>query len=168
MNPTENMNNKRYHALNQSQKEAVSHRHGPALIVAGPGSGKTRVITERIANLIQEDNVRPWNILAITFTNKAAKEMQNRVNQILGDESRGLAIGTFHSMCARILRQSGEPLGIASDFVIYDTDDTESLVKSIMKELNTSDRFKPSADSQSYFNPKDNGTYPTLPFGIPR
>ena len=143
MNPTENMNNKRYHALNQSQKEAVSHRHGPALIVAGPGSGKTRVITERIANLIQEDNVRPWNILAITFTNKAAKEMQNRVNEILGDESRGLAIGTFHSMCARILRQSGEPLGIASDFVIYDTDDTESLVKSIMKELNTPDRFKP-------------------------
>ena len=143
MNPTENMNNRRYHALNQSQKEAVSHRHGPALIIAGPGSGKTRVITERIANLIQEDNVRPWNILAITFTNKAAKEMQNRVNEILGDESRGLAIGTFHSMCARILRQSGEPLGIASDFVIYDTDDTESLVKSIMKELNTPDRFKP-------------------------
>ena len=143
MNPTENMNNRRYHALNQSQKEAVSHRRGPALIIAGPGSGKTRVITERIANLIQEDNVRPWNILAITFTNKAAKEMQNRVNEILGDESRGLAIGTFHSMCARILRQSGEPLGIASDFVIYDTDDTESLVKSIMKELNTPDRFKP-------------------------
>ena len=143
MNPTENTNSTRYHTLNQAQKEAVFHRDGPALIVAGPGSGKTRVITERIANLIREDNIRPWNILAITFTNKAAKEMQNRVNEILGDESRGLAIGTFHAMCARILRQSGEPIGIASDFVIYDTDDTESLVKSIMKELNTPDRFKP-------------------------
>jgi DNA helicase-2/ATP-dependent DNA helicase PcrA len=143
VNPTENVNNARYHALNESQKEAVSHRSGPALIIAGPGSGKTRVITERIANLIQEDNVRPWNILAITFTNKAAKEMQSRVDEILGGESRGLAIGTFHAMCARILRQSGEPIGIASDFVIYDTDDTESLVKSIMKELNTPDRFKP-------------------------
>ena len=143
MNPTENTNSTRYHTLNQAQKEAVFHRDGPALIIAGPGSGKTRVITERIANLIREDNIRPWNILAITFTNKAAKEMQNRVNEILGDESRGLAIGTFHAMCARILRQSGEPIGIASDFVIYDTDDTESLVKSIMKELNTPDRFKP-------------------------
>jgi len=143
MNPTGNINSKRYHTLNESQKEAVSHRHGPALIIAGPGSGKTRVITERIANLIQEDNIRPWNILAITFTNKAAKEMQSRVDEILGAESRGLAIGTFHAMCARILRQSGEPIGIASDFVIYDTDDTESLVKSIMKELNTPDRFKP-------------------------
>ncbi|MDG1839769.1 MAG: 3'-5' exonuclease [Dehalococcoidia bacterium] len=143
MNPTENMNSTRYHTLNQAQKEAVFHRDGPALIIAGPGSGKTRVITERIANLIREDNIRPWNILAITFTNKAAKEMQNRVNEILGDESRGLAIGTFHAMCARILRQFGEPIGIASDFVIYDTDDTESLVKSIMKELNTPDRFKP-------------------------
>ena len=143
MNPTEDTNSTRYHTLNQAQKEAVFHRDGPALIIAGPGSGKTRVITERIANLIREDNIRPWNILAITFTNKAAKEMQNRVNEILGDESRGLAIGTFHAMCARILRQSGEPIGIASDFVIYDTDDTESLVKSIMKELNTPDRFKP-------------------------
>ena len=77
-NTTENINIKRYHTLNESQKEAVSHRYGPALIIAGPGSGKTRVITERIANLIQEDNIRPWNILAITFTNKAAKEMKER------------------------------------------------------------------------------------------
>ena len=129
--------------LNSEQTQAVEHSRGPVLVVSGPGSGKTRVITERIANLINSRNVPPWKILAITFTNKAAKEMKERVDILLGSPGQAVMGGTFHATCARILRQAGSAVGVPNDFVIYDTDDSESVVKSVMKELNTPEQFTP-------------------------
>ena len=129
--------------LNSEQTQAVEHSRGPVLVVSGPGSGKTRVITERIANLINSRNVPPWKILAITFTNKAAKEMKERVDVLLGSSGHAVVGGTFHATCARILRQAGSAVGVPNDFVIYDTDDSESVVKSVMKELNTPEQFTP-------------------------
>ncbi|MCH2521931.1 MAG: UvrD-helicase domain-containing protein, partial [Dehalococcoidia bacterium] len=129
--------------LNSEQTQAVEHSRGPVLVVSGPGSGKTRVITERIANLINNRSVPPWKILAITFTNKAAKEMKERVDILLGSPGQAVMGGTFHATCARILRQAGSVVGEPNDFVIYDTDDSESVVKSVMKELNTPEQFTP-------------------------
>ena len=115
-------------SLNEVQKNAVSCDDGPVLVIAGPGSGKTRVLTYRIAYLIK-NNIDPFNILALTFTNKAAYEMKNRVEQLVGSEARNLWIGTFHSVFARILRYESETLGYPSNFTIYDTDDSNSLIK---------------------------------------
>ena len=121
--------------LNQNQKEAVIHDNGPCLVIAGAGSGKTRVLTYRIAHLVSS-GVDPFSILALTFTNKAAKEMKQRIEKIVGTEARSLWMGTFHSIFARILRSEGYKLGYPPNFVIYDTQDSKSLIKSIVKELN--------------------------------
>ena len=121
--------------LNSSQKEAVLHPKGPCLIIAGAGSGKTRVLTYRIAHLIKQ-GIDPFSILALTFTNKAAKEMKNRIEGIVGTEARSLWMGTFHSIFARILRTEGYKIGYPPNFVIYDTQDSKNLIKAIVKEQN--------------------------------
>ncbi len=127
--------------LNDAQQTAVTAPIGPVLVLAGPGSGKTRVLTHRIVYLIQEMGVAPWHILAVTFTNKAAKEMNHRIAAITGDHPRGLTMGTFHSVCARILRREVENLPYYdSNFVIYDSDDQLKLVKAALKELNIDDK----------------------------
>jgi len=121
--------------LNSNQKEAVIHDNGPCLVIAGAGSGKTRVLTYRIAHLIKK-GIDPYSILALTFTNKAAKEMKDRIEKIVGTEARSLWMGTFHSIFARILRTEGYKIGYPPNFVIYDTLDSKNLIKSIVKELN--------------------------------
>ena len=125
----------KYDTLNIQQKEAVFHTEGPLLILAGAGSGKTRVITHRIAYLIEEMGVRPWNILAITFTNKAAAEMRTRVDDIAGFGSDQIWVSTFHSMCVRILRRHSDRLGFDTSFTIYDTDDQKTVMKEVCKKL---------------------------------
>jgi len=131
--------------LNDRQREAVLHKDGPIMIVAGAGSGKTKVLTTRIAHLMAS-GVDAFNILALTFTNKAAKEMKERVEHILGNnEARNLYIGTFHSVFARILRSEAHRLGYPNHFTIYDTDDAKSVVKTVINELNLDDKhYKPS------------------------
>ncbi len=124
-----------YDKLNREQKEAVTHTEGPVLILAGAGSGKTSVITHRIAYLMEDLGVNPWNILAITFTNKAAGEMRERVDRMIGYGSESIWISTFHSMCVRILRRHIDLLGYDSNFTIYDTDDQKTLMKDICKRL---------------------------------
>ena len=124
-----------YDTLNKQQWEAVRHTEGPVLILAGAGSGKTRVITHRIAYLMDECGVNPWNILAITFTNKAAGEMRERVDRMIGFGAESVWISTFHSMCVRILRRHIELLGYEPSFTIYDTDDQRSLMKEVCKYL---------------------------------
>lgn len=124
-----------YDTLNTEQAEAVRHTEGPVLILAGAGSGKTRVITHRIAYLMDECGVNPWNILAITFTNKAAGEMRERVDNLIGFGAESVWISTFHSMCVRILRRHIDLMGYDSSFTIYDTDDQKSLMKDVCKYL---------------------------------
>lgn len=124
-----------YDSLNEEQKDAVFHTEGPLLILAGAGSGKTRVLTHRIAYLIEEKGVNPWNILAITFTNKAAGEMRERVDKLVGFGSESIWVSTFHSMCVRILRRHIDLLGYDTNFTIYDTDDQKTLMKEICKLL---------------------------------
>jgi DNA helicase-2/ATP-dependent DNA helicase PcrA len=128
--------------LNPQQRKAVTAANGPVLVVAGPGSGKTRVLTQRIAYLIASEGVRPWQILAVTFTNKAAKEMDSRVKAMLNEQAtEGMMLGTFHSICARILRRESDHLPLESNFVIFDADDQERIVKTIIKELNLNDKL---------------------------
>lgn len=122
--------------LNGPQREAVVTTEGPLLVLAGAGSGKTRVLTYRIANILDQDLAAPWEILAITFTNKAAAEMRERLGQLVGGRARGMWVSTFHSMCVRILRADAERLGFTKNFTIYDTDDLKRLYKDIMAELN--------------------------------
>ncbi len=123
-------------SLNEKQKEAVLATEGPLLILAGAGSGKTRVLTHRIAYLIEEKGVNPWNIMAITFTNKAAKEMRQRVDRLIGEGGQSVWVSTFHSTCVRILRRHIEFLGYETNFTIYDTDDQKTLVRQTVKRLN--------------------------------
>ena len=125
-----------YDTLNEQQSEAVLHTDGPLLILAGAGSGKTRVLTHRIAYLIEEKGVNPWNILAITFTNKAAGEMRERVDQLVGFGSESIWVSTFHSTCVRILRRHIDLLGYDTNFTIYDADDQKTLMKDVCKLLN--------------------------------
>ncbi|OUK35851.1 hypothetical protein BU183_07395, partial [Enterococcus faecium] len=122
--------------MNPRQKEAVLHTDGPLLLMAGAGSGKTRVLTHRIAYLIEEKEVNPWNILAITFTNKAAKEMKERVNAILASGGEDVWVSTFHSMCVRILRRDVDFIGYNRNFTIIDSSEQLTLMKRILKELN--------------------------------
>lgn len=124
-----------YDTLNDRQREAVFHTEGPVLILAGAGSGKTRVLTHRIAYLIEEKGVNPWNIMAITFTNKAAGEMRERVDKIVGFGSESIWVSTFHSSCVRMLRRFIDRLGFDTNFTIYDTDDQKTLMKDICKRL---------------------------------
>lgn len=131
--------------LNEPQREAVLCTEGPLLVLAGAGSGKTRVLTHRIAHLVVDLGVAPWQIMAITFTNKAAAEMRERLGQLMGGYVRGMWVSTFHSMCVRILRSDCERLGFAQGFTIYDDSDSKSLVKRIMAELNIDPKRYPES-----------------------
>ncbi len=147
--------------LNPPQKKAVLETEGPILVFAGAGSGKTRVLTYRIAYLIQEKGVPPWNIFAVTFTNKAAEEMRERVERLLGRSARGAWISTFHSACARILRQHIELLGFRKNFVIYDEQDQERHLKNVMRELELDFRmFHPKAFQSAIDHLKNEGITP--------
>ena len=121
--------------LNDKQKEAVLQTEGPCLVIAGAGSGKTKVLTHKIAYLMEEKKVLPWNILAITFTNKAANEMKQRVENIVGNAVKDMWIGTFHSICVRILRKFIDRIGFESSFIIFDTADQRTLIKECLKSL---------------------------------
>lgn len=133
--------------LNPQQRKAVAASDGPVLVLAGPGSGKTRVLTYRVAWLVQERDVAPWRIMAVTFTNKAAREMEGRLGHLLGpSRGRGLTLGTFHATCARILRREAEAAGISRDYVIFDADDQLRVVKQAIRDLNLDDkRYRPQA-----------------------
>ena len=147
------MNNEILSQLNESQRVAVEYCDGASLVIAGAGSGKTRVLTYKIAWLLERgkepgnDPIRPWNILALTFTNKAAQEMKERIGRLVGeDDARYLQMGTFHSVFARILRAEAEHIGFNSNFTIYDQSDARSLVKAIIKEMQLDDKvYKPSS-----------------------
>ncbi|MEX1192010.1 MAG: UvrD-helicase domain-containing protein [Brumimicrobium sp.] len=143
--------------LNDSQRVAVEHIDGPMMVIAGAGSGKTRVLTYRIAHLMQ-NGVDSFSILALTFTNKAAKEMKERIGQIVGDsEARNIAMGTFHSVFARILRYNSDKLGYPSNFTIYDTQDSRSLLRTIIKEFGLDDKvYKPNAVQGRISSAKNN------------
>ena len=123
-------------SLNEPQREGVLNTEGPTMIIAGAGSGKTRVLTVRIAHMIKEKGVDPFNILALTFTNKAASEMRQRIESVVGNEARNIWMGTFHSVFARILRAEAGVLGYPSNFTIYDTDDQVNAIKKVMSMLN--------------------------------
>ena len=122
--------------LNSAQKEAVETIEGPVLILAGPGSGKTRVITQRVAYLINTCGISPYRIMAVTFTNKAAREMIDRLQILVSSSINNLTMGTFHAICAKILRQDGKAIGIEPGFVIYDEDDQSDLLKRALQDLN--------------------------------
>src|SRR5918995_2184548 len=130
-------------ALNPEQREAVLHINGPLLILAGAGSGKTRVITYRIAYLIGGGHARADEVLAVTFTNKAAQEMRERVESLIGADAGSVWLSTFHSLCARLLRREAPKIGLSRDFVIYDSSDQVAVVKQAEKELGIDDKFVP-------------------------
>ena len=141
--------------LNGSQREAVLYNDGPSLVIAGAGSGKTRVLTYKIAHLM-EQGYDPWNILALTFTNKAAREMKERIAKQVGERARYLWMGTFHSIFSRILRVEAETIGFTSNFTIYDTSDSKSLIKSIIKEMQLDDKtYKPGNVQSRISNAKN-------------
>ena len=127
--------------LNDKQRDAVLSVEGPCLVIAGAGSGKTKVLTHKIAYLMDNVGVKPWNILAITFTNKAANEMKERVEKLVGDVAKDMWIGTFHSICVRILRRYIDRIGFTSSFAIFDTSDQRTLVKQCIKQLNLDDKL---------------------------
>ena len=128
-------------SLNDKQKEAVLATEGPCLVIAGAGSGKTKVLTHKIAYLMAEKYIKPWNILAITFTNKAANEMKERVQKLVGDAANDMWIGTFHSICVRMLRKFIDRIGFDTSFIIFDTSDQKTVVKECLKELKIDDKL---------------------------
>ena len=133
-------------SLNSRQREAVVHEGGPLVVFAGAGSGKTRVITFRVAQLIATHDVAPWRILAVTFTNKAAGEMRERLLSLLGEQGAAVQVGTFHATCARLLRRFGESSGLSKDFTIYDDQDQQALVKRVLRDLGLDEkRYQPKA-----------------------
>ena len=134
--------------LNPQQSEAVTHAGGPLLVVAGAGSGKTRVLTRRIAYLMSRRNVAPYQILAITFTNKAAGEMKERVADLVGPIAKSMWVSTFHSSCVRMLRQEVERLGYSSTFSIYDSADSQKLISRVMETLNLDSKRYPARQFQ--------------------
>ena len=148
--------------LNDSQREAVTYCDGASLVIAGAGSGKTRVLTYKIAYLLQEKGLRPWSILALTFTNKAAREMKERIGRLVGQENaRFLQMGTFHSVFARILRAEAEKIGFNSNFTIYDQTDARSLVKSICKEMLLDEKeYKPNSVAEQISMAKNHLIFP--------
>src|SRR3989304_5151420 len=148
--------------LNPPQREAVEHAGGPLLILAGAGSGKTRALAYRIAYLIRERRVRPQQILAVTFTNKAAREMLERVERLLGGPiARGIWIGTFHHICSRILRRHGDRVGIPKNFVIYDTEDQRALLREVLADAGLEERrFPPEVVLALIGRAKDEGLGP--------
>jgi len=147
--------------LNPQQKEAVLNTEGPLLVLAGAGSGKTRVITHRISYLIQEKGVAPWNILSLTFTNKAAREMRDRIEALIGARVLDIWCGTFHSCCVRILRREIERIGFSRDFVIYDTGDQETLIKDCLERLGYNEKNFPPKQVLAYIGrAKDELLYP--------
>ena len=127
--------------LNNKQREAVESVNGPCLVIAGAGSGKTKVLTHKIAYLMQEKNIKPWNILAITFTNKAANEMKQRIENLVGEQANDIWMGTFHSICVKILRRYIDRIGFDSSFIIFDTQDQRTLIKECLKELKIDDKL---------------------------
>ena len=142
--------------LNPQQRSAVLYRGSALLIVAGAGSGKTRVLTHRIAHLLATGELYPSQILAITFTNKAANEMRERVEELLGGVSEGMWIRTFHSACLQILRREAERLGHSSSFTVYDTGDTRALLKRLLREAGADDAdVKPQAAASVISNAKN-------------
>jgi DNA helicase-2/ATP-dependent DNA helicase PcrA len=149
--------------LNEPQRRAVTTTQGPVLILAGPGSGKTRVITHRIAYLVQHEDILPWHILAVTFTNKAAKEMRERLEKLVGiSEAKEMTIGTFHAICARVLRMEVDylaPQGLNKSFVILDTDDQLALIKRAIKELNLDDKQYRVSTIHGYISRAKNEMY---------
>ena len=138
--------------LNDKQKEAALHIEGPLLILAGAGSGKTRVITNRTAYMIQEMGIMPWNILAITFTNKAAGEMRERINDIAGSGAEAIWVATFHSTCARILRRYIDRIGFDTNYTIYDTDDQKAVIKEIVKRFNINTKMYSERSFMSFIS----------------
>ena len=138
------MNNDILSQLNDSQRVAVEYCDGASLVIAGAGSGKTRVLTYKIAWLL-EQGMKPWQILALTFTNKAAREMKDRIGRLVGDEqARYLQMGTFHSVFARILRAEADKIGFNANFTVYDASDSKSLIKAIIKEMDLDEKvYKP-------------------------
>lgn len=149
--------------LNESQRKAVEQISGPMMVIAGAGSGKTRVLTYRIAHLMR-NGIDPFNILALTFTNKAAKEMKQRIASIVGDsEAKNIAMGTFHSVFARILRYNAEKIGFPSNFTIYDTQDSRSLLRTIIKEMGLDDKiYKPNSVQGRISSAKNNLISPNV------
>ena len=142
--------------LNPQQQQAVMASTGPVLVLAGPGSGKTRVLTQRVAYLIGYMGVKPYQIMAVTFTNKAAREMENRVSNALGQTTRGLTLGTFHAICAKLLRREAEHLPFQSNYVIFDADDQLSIVKRVLKDLNVNDKlYRPTGVHAAISNAKN-------------
>lgn len=127
--------------LNKKQKEAVMYTEGPCLVIAGAGSGKTKVLTHKIAYLLEEKGLKPWDILAITFTNKAASEMKERIETLVGEQAKDMWVGTFHSICVRILRRFIDRIGFDTSFIIFDTSDQKTLVKNCLKELAIDDKL---------------------------
>lgn len=142
--------------LNKEQYEAVTTVEGPLLILAGAGSGKTRVLTYRIAHMIKDLNIYPSKILAITFTNKAAGEMKDRIRKLVGDEVDSMWVSTFHSSCVRILRREIDKLGYNRNFAIYDSYDQKVLIKQCMKELNMDDSITDKEIINRISRQKDN------------
>ncbi|MGH2543197.1 MAG: ATP-dependent helicase [Ardenticatenaceae bacterium] len=146
--------------LNPQQREAVTTVEGPLLVLAGPGSGKTRVLTHRIAYMIQR-GIDPWNILAVTFTNKAAREMRQRLDGLIGEQGKQVTMGTFHAICARILRRHIQHLGYESSFLVYDTDDQREIVKQVIAEMNLNDKtYRPNAIHGAISRAKNDGQTP--------
>src|SRR5881394_2888834 len=127
--------------LNPEQRDAALHTKGPLLILAGAGSGKTRVITSRAAHLAADGHAQPQEVLAVTFTNKAAEEMRARVESLLGSDVTGMWVSTFHALCARLLRREAPAIGLSRDFVIYDSSDQLTVVKQALKALHIDDSF---------------------------
>ncbi|HLY28399.1 MAG TPA: UvrD-helicase domain-containing protein, partial [Aggregatilineales bacterium] len=151
--------------LNDAQREAVTAPPGATLVIAGPGSGKTAVLTRRVAYLVREMSVPPWRIMTVTFTNKAANEMKERIEKMLGTDVRGLTTGTFHAICARILRREAKYVGLQKDYVIYDTDDQISVMKRAVEEANLDPRqYNPRGQLSKVSNAKNElitpGMYP--------
>ena len=133
------------HNLNKKQTEAVIHKDGPTLVIAGPGTGKTKVITHRIAYLIREHGIKPYNILAITFTNKAAEEMRERVNKEIGEpHGSDIKVSTFHAFCVKVLRKHAQQIGLSENFAIFDQEIQDEILEEVVRNLNLNSRIYPS------------------------
>ena len=158
---TQFYNHQAFKDLNDSQKEAVKNLDGPLLVLSGAGTGKTRVLTARLANLLYSNKTKPWNILAVTFTNKAAKEMRIRLESLIGPSANSVWLGTFHSIAARILRENSEVVGLNSNYTIITPDDQIRLLKQIMidQDIDTK-KFTPKAMSNLISSWKDKGLRP--------